>query len=339
LWYNYNQYTVVFLATVLPRSVLMKRRTWYWVTAVLMATLIICGGFVGLGLVVASAFEGGGGLPLGDAVAIVRVEGVIVPGNAPPPTLFSDSAGNAYSQTIIDQLKRADENNNVKAVILFVDSPGGSVFASDEIALQVEAMSKPIIAAMGSLAASGGYFVSAPTDEIWASPYTLTCSIGVISQFINVEGFAEEWGITTITVKSGQYKDTGNPFREFTEADRILWQDLIDEAYAAFVSVVADGRGMSDENVRSIADGRICSGLQAQEMGLVDNMGYLPDVIERAGELGGIEGDPRVIEYDQQMGVFDSLTSSLHQPGPVEQLRQLLHFNAGSPLMYLYTGP
>jgi protease-4 len=317
----------------------MKKRSWVWVVVLSVVILILCGGSVGLGLLVANTFEGGGSLPLGDAVAIIRVEGVITPGNAPPPTLFNDGGGGAYSQTIIDQLQRADENNNVKAVILFVDSPGGSVFASDEIALQVQAMNKPVIAAMGSLAASGGYFVSAPTDEIWASPHTLTCSIGVISQFVNVEAFAEEWGITAVTIKSGEYKDTGNPFREFTEADEALWQDLIDEAYAAFVTVVADGRGMSEENVRAVADGRICSGLQAQEMGLVDNLGYLPDVIDRAAEIGGIEGDPRIIEYDQQMGVFDSLASSLYQPGPVEQLRQLLHFNTGSPLMYLYTGP
>jgi len=200
-------------------------------------------------------------------------------------------------------------------------------------------MDKPVIASMGSLAASGGYYISAPTDEIWASPHTLTCSIGVISQFLNFEEFSEEWGVTAVTIKSGKYKDTGNPFREFTEADEELWQTLIDEAYAAFVAVVAEGREMSEEDVRAIADGRICSGLQAQEMGLVDSLGYMPDAIDRAAELGSIEGEPRLIEYGQPLGFFDSLASSFHRPTPVEQLQQLLHFNAGSPLMYLYTGP
>lgn len=316
----------------------MKRKTWYWVSGLILITLLVCGGFVGLGLLAGNLVEGGPVFPLSDSVAIVRVEGVILPGEAPPPTLFSDTSG-AYSQSVINQLKRANENKRVKAVILYVDSPGGSVFASDEIALQVKEMNKPTLAAMGSLAASGGYFVSAPTDEIWASPHTLTCSIGVISQFLNVDEFAQEWGITAVTIKSGEFKDTGNPFREFTEADRALWQDLIDEAYAAFVTVVAEGRDMAEPDVRAIADGRICSGLQAQEMGLVDSLGYLPDAIDRAAELGGIEGEPRVIEYNQALGVFDSLASSLHRPTPLDQLQQLLHFNAGSPLMYLYTGP
>lgn len=317
----------------------MKSKKWIWIVGMVLIMLLVCGGFMALGLMAANSFNGAVNLPLGDAVAIVRVEGTILPGEAPPPTLFSDTGGAAYSTTIIDRLKQADSNDSVKAVVLFVDSPGGSVFASDEIALQVQAMSKPIIASMGSMAASGGYYVSAPTDEIWASPHTLTCSIGVISQFLNFEEFAQEWGITAITVKSGQFKDTGNPFREFTAEDRVLWQDLINEAYAAFVLVVAEGRGMSEADVRAIADGRVCSGRQAQEMGLVDELGYLQDAIDRATELGGIQGEPRLIEYDKPLGVFESLASGFHQPSPVEQLQQLLHFNAGSPLMYLYTGP
>ncbi len=220
-----------------------------------------------------------------------------------------------------------------------MDSPGGSVFASDEIHLQVKEMEKPIIAAMGSLAASGGYYVSAPADEIWASPHTLTCSIGVISQFLNVEQFAEEYGITAVTIKSGQFKDTGNPFREFTAADKELWQAIIDEVYTAFVKVVADGRGMSEADVRAIADGRICTGQQAQAMGLVDSLGYLPDVIDRAAELGGIEGEPRIIEYKRPVGFFQALGTSFYRPSPVQELRELLHYHSGSPLMYLYVGP
>ncbi len=315
----------------------MKRKTLFWTLGIILLVLLICGGFMGLGLLLANTM-GSGGLGIGDAVAIVRVEGAIVPGESPPPTLFETGAGMAYSKTIIDQLKRADANSSVKAVVLAVDSPGGSVFASDEIALQIKAMEKPVIASMGSLAASGGYYVSAPTDEIWASPHTLTCSIGVISQFLNVEGFAKEWGITAVTVKSGQFKDTGNPFREFTEADRTLWQNLIDEAYAAFVKIVADGRGMTEEQVRTVADGRICSGQQARAMGLVDNLGYEQDAIDRAAELGGISGEPRVIEYGTEPTLFESLGASFNRPSPVDELQQLLHFNTGSPLMYLYTG-
>lgn len=317
----------------------MKRTSWYWIIGLAVILLLVCGGFVGLGLLVASSLGSNDGLAFGDAVAIVKVEGTILPGEAPPPNPFGGDSVAAYSQEIIDQLKKANEDTNVKAVILFVDSPGGSVFASDEIHLQIKAMEKPVIAAMGSLAASGGYYVSAPADEIWASPHTLTCSIGVISQFLNVEQFSEEYGITAITVKSGEFKDTGNPFREFTEAEEALWQEIIDEAYAAFVKVVADGRAMSEEDVRAIADGRICTGQQAQAMGLVDSLGYLPDAIDRAAELGGIEGEPRIIEYEGPLGLFEALGASFYRPTPVEELRQLLHYHSGSPLMYLYVGP
>lgn len=323
----------------------MNKKRWYWTIALSLAGLLICGGFVALGLWAADQLDRNSSLNLGfgDGVAIIRVEGVIIPGEAPPPSPFGGGAGAAYSQTIIDQLEQAKENDKVKAIVLHVDSPGGSVFASDEIARKIKEMDKPIITAMGSLAASGGYYVSAPTDEIWASPHTLTCSIGVISQFLNLEGFSEEYGITAVTVKSGKFKDTGNPFREFTEEDRALWQDLIDEAYADFVGVVAEGRQMSEPDVREIADGRICSGRQAQEMGLVDELGYLPDVIQRAAELGGLEleenEEPRIIEYTQDTGFLDLLAASLYRPSPIEELKQILHFNAGSPLMYLYIGP
>lgn len=319
----------------------MKRTTWYWIIGVALVLLLICGGFVGFGLLVAGSLSGPGsdGLAFGDAVAIVRVEGVILPGEAPAPSPFGGTTGAAYSQQVIDQLEQAAEDDDVKAIILYVDSPGGSAFASDEIALKIQEIEKPIIAGMGSLAASGGYYVSAPTDEIWASRHTLTCSIGVISQFLNVEEFAAEYGVTAITVKSGQFKDTGNPFREFSQADEALWQAIIDEAYAVFVQVVADGRGLNEEAVRALADGRICTGPQAQGMGLVDNLGYLPDVIDRAAELGGIEGEPRIIEYKGRTGFFEALGATVHRPSPVQELQEMLHFHGGSPLMYLYVGP
>ena len=317
-----------------------NKKTWYWIIGLSLGALLICGGFVGLGLWAAGNLGGDGqALAFGDAVAIVRVEGVIVTGDAPPPNPFATGSTAAYSQQVIEHLKKADENEDVKAVVLFVDSPGGSVFASDEIYLQIKAMNKPIITAMNSLAASGGYYVAAPTDEIWASPHTLTCSIGVIFQFPNVEDFAEEYGVTWVTITSGKFKDVGSPFREFTAEDEALLQAIVDEAYAEFVRIVAEGRDMTESNVREIADGRICTGKQAHKAGLVDELGYLPDVIERAGELGGIEGEPRLIEYKAEPSLFEALGASLNRPSPVQELQQVLHFHAGSPLMYLYIGP
>jgi protease-4 len=245
----------------------------------------MCAGLVGLSMWLADHFgvDTDSTLAFGDAIAIVRVEGVIVPGDAPPPSPFGgDSDGMAYSQKIIQHLKWAEEDPDVKAIVLFVDTPGGSVYASDEIYLQIIAMKKPIIVSMASLAASGGYYVSAPAKESWASPHTLTCSIGVISQFLNAEKFSEEIGITAITIKSGEFKDSGSPFKEFNEKDRALWQNIIDEAYNEFVRIVAEGRGMNEAEVRRWADGRVCTGKQAKEMGFVDELGYLPEVIDRA---------------------------------------------------------
>lgn len=316
-----------------------NRKTWYWIIGLAVAGLLVCGAFVGLGLWAAARLGGNDGLAYGPGVAIVRVEGVILPGEAPPPNPFAGATGSAYSQQIIDDLEQANENEDVAAIVLFVDSPGGSAFASDEVALKIKEIDKPIIAAMGSVAASGGYYVSAPTDEIWAAPQTLTCSIGVISQFPNFEGFAEEYGITFITIKSGKYKDIGNPFREFTEEERDLMEAITEDIFSDFVAVVAEGRDMTDQEVREIADGRICTGKQALEMGLVDQLGHLPDAIEHAADLGGIEGEPRIIEYRRKAGFFDAFGASLYRPSPLEELQQLLHYHSGSPFMYLYTGP
>jgi len=318
----------------------MSKKAWYWIFGLTLVGLLICAALAAFSVLFLVGVSAGSstisGPAFGDAVAIVRVEGVILPGDAPPPGLFDTGSSGAYSQRVIDDLKNADANDSVKAVILFVDSPGGSSFASDEIALQIQQMSKPVITAMGSMAASGGYYIAAPTDEIWASSHTLTCSIGVISQFLNLAGFAEEYGITYVTITSGEFKDTGNPFREFTEEEKALWQEIIDEVYGEFVTVVAEGRGMSKDEVREIADGRVCTGAQAQEMGLVDELGYLPDVIDRAAELGGIEGEPRIIEYDFAPTFWESLGATFNRPSPAEQLQQLINYHPGSPLMYLY---
>ncbi len=316
-----------------------SQTTWYWIIGLALFGLVICGGLIGLGLLVANSLDRSDSLAFGDAVAIVRVEGVILPGEAPPPNPFGGDPGAAYSQQVIDHLERANEDRDVKAIILFVDSPGGSVFASDEIHRKILEIDKPLIAAMNSLAASGGYYVSAPTDEIWAGPHTLTCSIGVIFSFVNVEEFAAEYGVTAITVTSGKFKDLGNPFKEFTQEDRALMQAIVDEAYTDFVQVVANGRDMTETEVRELADGRICTGQQAKEIGLVDELGYLPDVVKRAAELSGIDGEPRIIEYKRQPSFFEALGASLNRPSPVQELQQFLHFHGGSPLMYLYLGP
>ncbi len=311
----------------------MSRKTFLWVAGTILFLLVGCGAIFAL---VGNSFSDFEPSVTGDSVALVRVEGVILPGEGDNSNPFAGTSG-AFSIPIVDNLKEANENENVKAVVLVVDSPGGSVYASDEIALQVAAMDKPVISAMGSMAASGGYYVSAPTDEIWASPHTLTCSIGVIIQLLNYDDLAAEYGVESVVYKSGNLKDMGNPFTDATSEEEVVWQSMIDEAYDAFVALVADGRGIEESTVRELADGRVCTGKQALESKLVDNLGYLPDAIKRAGELGGIEGDPAIFEFREEPSLLEILMGGLNRPSPVAEIRQLFEFRSGASLMYLYS--
>jgi protease-4 len=300
---------------------------------VLVLACVGCGGILMLATSV-----GGSNLSLGPAVSIVRVQGTIVSGD-PSITPFGAAEG-AYSGTIVRHLKEAEEDPNVKAVVLRVDSPGGSVVASDEIYQQVVSMTKPIVVSMGELAASGGYYVSAPADEIFANPNTLTGSIGVISQFINFEDLLREYGVEVTTIKTGDLKDEGSPFRSMSEEEISVWQSIVDDAYEEFVQIVADGRGMSTERVKELADGRVYTGEQALDLGLVDQLGNLPAAIQHAAELGGIEGEPRIIENEQPFNFFEGLFSSLARPAdPLAEVMSLLGRDGRPALQYLYVGP
>jgi protease-4 len=261
----------------------------------------------------------------GPAVALVNVNGAIVSGE----TADFDFTGNnavAASGNIVTLIKRAARDPQVKAIVLRVDSPGGSVIGSDEIYHALKEAGKPIVVHMGSLAASGGYYVSMAADHIVAHPDTLTGSIGVISEFTNIEGLYEKLGLKSTIIKSGDNKDFGNPTSPFTGEDTKLWQTVIDETYENFVTIVADNRGMSVEEVKKLADGRVYTGRQAYALKLVDQLGYLDDAIDKASSLGGISGEPRVIEYRRQtpfaqlfgMSVARAILSGLGLP--VERL-------------------
>jgi protease-4 len=200
-------------------------------------------------------------------------------------------------------------------------------------------MSKPIVVSMGEMAASGGYYISAPTSEIFANPDTLTGSIGVISQFIHVGDLLEEYGVEVTTVKSGSFKDQGSLFRSMTEDEIANWQEIIDEAYDGFVQVVADGREMPVDAVKALADGRVYTGRQALELALVDQLGNLPDAIRRAAELGGIEGEPRTVEYQAPLDLFQSLFQFARPADPLAEITTLLDLGHRPALQYLYVGP
>ena len=315
----------------------MKNRKWLWVVGIGLALLIVCVGSIGFTVLAMRGATSAGNLAVGEGIALIKVEGAITGGD-PPTDLFGSSAAGAYSGRIVRQLKRAEEDGDVKAIVLRVDSPGGGVVASDEIYAQILEMEKPILVSMGTLAASGGYYISAPTTEIWANRHTLTGSIGVIVQFINAEELIDKYGIDVTTIKTGSNKDTGSLFRNMTEEEIAIWQEIATESYDVFVQIVADGRGLDEAKVRELADGRVYTGMQALELGLVDNLGNLDDVIDRAAELTGLGDEPRIIEYDQVPSPFGGLFGAFNRPSPVEEVRDLLQLNAAPVPMYLYTG-
>jgi protease-4 len=283
-------------------GVTRKKRTWLWiglaVLALVVGPVIACGVF-GFGLSRGS-FSANNTI-LGPSVGVIRVEGVITVGES---DAFQASAG---SDTIVDLIEQAGADSNIRAVVLRVDSPGGGVVASDEIYHALQQLDKPVVVSMGSLAASGGYYISTAADYIYANPHTLTGSIGVISQFVTAEELLDEVGVEVVVITAGESKDFGSFSREMTDEERAYWQALIDETHDAFIQIVADGRGMSVQEVRQLADGRVFTGQQALDLGLVDEIGYFNDAIQKAAALGGISGEPRIHELIPDISLFDSL--------------------------------
>jgi protease-4 len=228
-----------------------------------------------------------------DRVALVKLEGLLI-----------------TAEPVVEELNDYAEDSSVKAIVLRIDSPGGGVVVSQEIYNAVKNArkeGKKVVASMGTVAASGGYYVAAAADRIVANPGTLTGSIGVKMEFANIEKLLEKIGVRGMVVKAGEYKDVGSPFREMSAQEKKLLQDVIDDVHSQFIKAVAEGRNMQESEVRAIADGRIFTGKQALDLKLVDQLGDLADSIKVAGELVGIHGKPRVIEKRKKIPFFDYL--------------------------------
>jgi len=223
---------------------------------------------------------------VGARIGIVEAKGTI--GEAAPSGVDSDK--------VVKLLKKYERDDDVKAIVLRVDSPGGAVAPSQEIhdAIKRIKAKKKVVVSMGGLAASGGYYISAPADRIFAEPGTLTGSIGVIFMHFNVRGLLEWAKVEETTLKSGKYKDTLSPFRPIHETDREEIQNISDDVYGQFVQAVAQGRGLPEARVREIAEGRIYTGKRAKELKLVDELGGLDDAIAAAWGLAGQSGEPKV---------------------------------------------
>jgi len=223
-------------------------------------------------------------------------------------TITTDGASSLSGSTITPDLVRnyfakAESDTAVKAIVFRIESPGGEIVPSQEILWEIERVkeTKPIVVSMGGMAASGGYYISTKAHKIVALPTTMTGSIGVISQVMNIEGLLEKLGIQIETFKGGKYKDMYRGFREMTPEEEEIMQELVDEYYEQFIEVVAEGRGLSEEEVRNLATGQIYTGTEAKELGLVDELGDLNTAINLTAELAGIEAP--IVEYYKKPGL------------------------------------
>lgn len=235
-----------------------------------------------------------------DKIALIDVSGVIV--NGPSGGFLSE--GEHPVAFLLEKLEAARRDKAVKAVVLRLNSPGGSVTASDmmyEELLRFRQSGKPVVAMMMDVAASGAYYMACACDEIMAHPTTVTGSIGVIMQSVNISGTLSKIGVSTDAIKSGPNKDAGSPFRAMSEDERAIFQEMIDQFYARFVDVVERGRSkLNREQVLKLADGRVYTARQALDSGLIDRMGSLRDALDRAKELAGIKKS-RVVTYQRPL--------------------------------------
>ncbi len=271
-----------------------------------------------------------------EKVAVLPVEGTI--GSEEVTGALATPA--ATPEVLRNELRQAAEDESVRAVVLEVNSPGGGVTASarmrDEILDFKETSKKPVVVSMGDIAASGGYYISTPADSIVANPSTLTGSLGVIISLLNYEEAQEKLGLREEVVKSGELKDIGSPANELTPEERGIFQELVNEDYDEFVRVIVEGRGLPEDRVRELADGRIYSGRQAEDLGLVDELGDLETAAGVAEDLAGVDG-ATVVRYAQEPSFAELLQSRLAPQKP-EALKVLEEagLSPSPELQYLY---
>ncbi len=239
-------------------------------------------------------------MPVGteNRIALIRIEGVILD-----------------SHEVIQQIKLFSDDSDIQAIVVRIDSPGGAVVPSQEIYASLKRVrdggEKTVVASMGNMAASGGYYIASASNTILANPGTITGSIGVIMEMTNVHELLSKVGIENVVVKSGLHKDLASPFRPLNIESRIILQDVMDDVHDQFIHAVAEGREMEVEHVQALADGRIFTGRQALQLNLVDRLGTLQDAIQSAAELAGITEEPTVIEVEPRFSLRDLIQSQI----------------------------
>ncbi len=252
-----------------------------------------------------------------ERIALIRIEGPILD-----------------SRATVDELETYGDDPLVKAIVLRLDTPGGGVAPSQEIYNAVKRVrldkQKTVVASMGNVAASGGYYIAVASDRILANPGSLTGSIGVVMQLANLENLMNKIGVKNIVIKSGRYKDVGSPFRMMREEDRHLLQSVLDDAHRQFIEAVAAGRSLDAADVEALADGRIFTGQQAKDVLLVDELGDLTDAVKLAADMSGLQSPP-VVETPRPYSFRDWIVGSVFGEAPALPIR------TGMNLMYVMT--
>jgi protease-4 len=271
-------------------------------TSAVRTLLIVAGVYLGVLVLflvaLGSMRDPEGGTPaFGPQVAIVKVEGMILD-----------------VEDVVRELRRHRENPLVRAVVIRINSPGGVVGPTQEIhqaLMRVRDAGKPVVASLGAVAASGGYYIAVAADQIYANPGTLTGSIGVIMQLANVDTLLKKVGVDYVVVKAGQFKDIGNFSRPMSPDERRVLQTLLDDVHGQFIQAVAEGRKLDTTVVRQFADGRIFSGTQAHALRMIDALGTLEDAVNRAASLAGLPVPPKVVHPRRRFSIFDLLQSAI----------------------------
>jgi len=245
------------------------------------------------------------GSSFGDTIAVIPIQGEIAYGS-------SDILGGTVvnPDTIKDLIKEAEEDDSVSAILLDINSPGGTPVASEEIMIAVKNCKKPVVAWISDTGASGAYLAASPADKIVASPSSLVGSIGVILDITNLSELYKKIGVTKEVIKGGKYKDIGADYRNMTPEERSMLQNMVNENYNQFIAMVAQNRKLDVNYVKSIAEGQIYTGTQAKNIKLIDEVGTKDKALDIAAQLGGIEGSYNVVTLTPSQ-TFDDFLSSL----------------------------
>lgn len=262
----------------------------FFYTIIILAIVFIAF-IIGVGMGAGGGFE----IDTRDKVAVLNIQDIILD-----------------SSEYLESLNRIRKSDDVKALVVRINSPGGAVGPSQEIYQELESLKSkmPVVASMGTVAASGGYYIACAAETIYANPGTITGSVGVIAQFVNYRDLLNWAKLDVEVIKSGEFKDLGSPLREMSEEEKAYMQKLIDNVHSQFKNTVARTRDLDQDTLNRISDGRIFSGEQAKELKLVDELGSLNEAITRASEMGGIKGEPNVIKYPEEKSMLQQLLDS-----------------------------